>query len=166
MVKEFALGMATDILPASLFDEMEGQGETTSKIKRKTLFDFVNKHLARKCEQMFMGSCRELFGKGGFLFEQRDWLAEELNREIHGLKKMRDMMMDELVDKDMSSSEGRWLDFEREVYEEGIDIEGDLVSTLVDDLVNDLVSGVQRRALKPREGLVKHDLLSASGVCY
>lgn len=141
LVKEFALGMATDILPASLFDEMEGRGEATAaKIKRKILFDFVNKCLALKCDQMFMGSCRGLLGKSGFLFEERDRLAEELKREIHGLKKMREMMMDELVDKEMSSSEGRWLDFERETYEEGIDIEGEIVSTLVDDLVNDLVS--------------------------
>ncbi|CAA7017159.1 unnamed protein product [Microthlaspi erraticum] len=140
MVKEFALGMATDILPASLFDELEGRGEATAaKLKRKTLFDFVNQSLGVKCEQMFMGSCRGLSAKSG-IFEQRDWLAEELNREIHGLKKMREMMMDELVDNYMSSSEGRWLDFERETYEEGIDIEGEIVSTLVDDLVNDLVS--------------------------
>ncbi|CAA0405042.1 unnamed protein product [Arabidopsis thaliana] len=166
MVKEYALGMATDVLPASLFDEMEGRGEVTAaKIKRKTLFDFVNKCLALRCERMFMGSCRGLLGKGGFLFEQRDWLAEELNREIHGLKKMREMMMDELVDKEMSSFEGRWLDFERETYEEGIDIEGEIVSTLVDDLVNDLVSGTQRRTLRQREGvvsaLVEPHLLSA-----
>uniref|UniRef100_A0A1J3DZ69 DUF4378 domain-containing protein n=1 Tax=Noccaea caerulescens TaxID=107243 RepID=A0A1J3DZ69_NOCCA len=149
MVKEFALGMATDILPASLFDDLEGRGEATAaKLKRKTLFDFVNQSLALKCEQMFMGSCRELSGKSGILFEQRDWLAEELNREIHGLKKMREMMMDELVDNYMSSSEGSWLDFQRETYEEGIDIEGEIVSTLVDDLVNDLVSVfVQRRTL-------------------
>jgi hypothetical protein len=67
MVKEYALGMATDVLPASLFDEMEGRGEVTAaKIKRKTLFDFVNKCLALRCEQMFMGSCRGLLGKGGF----------------------------------------------------------------------------------------------------
>ncbi|XP_024007055.1 uncharacterized protein LOC18013054 isoform X2 [Eutrema salsugineum] len=141
MVKEFALGMATDILPASLFDEMEGRGEATAvKLKRKTLFDFVNMCLTLKCEQMFMGSCRGLLGKDGILFEQRDWLAEELNREIHGLKKMREMMMDELLDKEMSSFEGCWLDFGRETYEEGIDIEGEIVSTLVDDLVTDLVS--------------------------
>ncbi|EOA19961.1 hypothetical protein CARUB_v10000211mg [Capsella rubella] len=155
MVKEFALGMATDILPASLFDEMEGRGEATAaKINRKTLFDFVNNCLVLKCERMFMGSCRGLLGKGGFLFEQRDWLAEELNREIHGLKKMRELMMDELVDKEMSNFEGRWLDFERETYEEGIDIEAEIVSTLVDDLVNDLVSGTQRRTLRQRGGLV------------
>ncbi|CAH8348406.1 unnamed protein product [Eruca vesicaria subsp. sativa] len=135
MVKEYALGMATDILPASLFNELEGCGVATSaKLKRKTVFDFVSKCLELKCEQMLRGSCR------GLLFEHRNWLAEELNREIQRLKKMREMMMDELVDKDMSSLEGSWLDFERETYEEGIDIEGEIVSTLVDDLVNELVS--------------------------
>ncbi|KAF2562679.1 hypothetical protein F2Q70_00018628 [Brassica cretica] len=142
MVKEFALGMDADILPASLFKELEGRGEAAAaaKLKRKTLFDFVNKSLAVKCEQMFRGSCRGIFWREGILFEHRDWLAEELNREIHGLKKMREMMMDELVEKEMSSLKGSWLDFERETYEEGVDIEGEMVSTLVDDLVNELVS--------------------------
>ncbi|CAH8388574.1 unnamed protein product [Eruca vesicaria subsp. sativa] len=163
MVKEFALGMATDILPASLFDEMEGRGEGTSaKLRRRTLFDFVNNSLALKCEQMFRGTCRGILGKEGFMFEHRDWLAEELNREVHGLKKMREMMMDELVDKEMSNLEGSWLDFERETYEEGIDIEGEIVSTLVDHLVNDLVSVFKEQQ---RNGLVsaflESDLLSA-----
>ncbi|WZZ36828.1 hypothetical protein YC2023_020229 [Brassica napus] len=144
MVKEFALGMDTDILPASLFKELEGCGEpeaaAAAKLKRKTLFDFVNKSLAVKCEQMFRGSCRGILWREGILFEHRDWLAEELNREIHGLKKMREMMMDELVEKEMSSLKGSRLDFERETYEEGVDIEGEMVSKLVDDLVNELVS--------------------------
>ncbi|KAL0685916.1 hypothetical protein Bca4012_052764 [Brassica carinata] len=142
MVKEFALGMDADILPASLFKELEGRGEAAAaaKLKRKTLFDFVNKSLAVKCEQMFRGSCRGILWREGILFEHRDWLAEELNREIHGLKKMREMMMDELVEKEMSSLKGSWLDFERETYEEGVDIEGEMVSKLVDDLVNELVS--------------------------
>ncbi|CAN6858672.1 unnamed protein product [Brassica oleracea] len=141
MVKEFALGMDADILPASLFKELEGCGEeTAAKLKRKTLFDFVNKSLAVKCEQMFRGSCRGLLWREGILFEHRDWLAEELNREVQGLKKMRELMMDELVEKEMSNFEGSWLDFERETYEEGVDIEGEMVSTLVDDLVNELVS--------------------------
>ncbi|XP_056851279.1 uncharacterized protein LOC130500343 isoform X2 [Raphanus sativus] len=154
MVKEFALGMAADILPASLFDEMEGPGEATAaKLRRKTVFDFVNNSLALKCEQMVRGTCRGIFGKEGILFEHRVWLAEELNREVQGLKKMREMMMDELVDKEMSSLEGNWLDFERESYEEGIDIEGEIVSTLVDDLVNDLVC-----VFKEQQG---HGLVSA-----
>ncbi|RID76609.1 hypothetical protein BRARA_B03572 [Brassica rapa] len=141
MVKEFALGMDTDILPASLFKELEGCGEeTAAKLKRKTLFDYVNKSLALKCEQMFRGSCRGLLWREGILFEHRDWLAEELNREVQGLGKMREMMMDELVEKEMSSLEGSWIDFERETYEEGVDIEGGIVSKLVGDLVNELAS--------------------------
>ncbi|CAN6853995.1 uncharacterized protein LOC106440344 isoform X1 [Brassica napus] len=167
MVKEFALGMAADILPASLFDEMEGRGEATAaKLRRRTVFDFVNNSLALKCEQMFRGTCRGILGKEGILFERRDWLAEELNREVHGLKKMREMMMDELVDKEMSSLEGCWLDFERERYEEGVDIEGVIVSTLVDDLVNDLVSVFKEKHYRSQghglvSALVESDLLSA-----
>lgn len=166
MVKEFALGMAVEILPASLFDEIEGRGEATAaKLRRRTVFDFVNNSLALKCEQMFRGTCRGILGKEGILFEHRDWLAEELNREVHGLKKMREMMMDELVDKEMSSLEGCWLDFERETYEEGVDIEGEVVSALVDDLVNDLVSVFKEQHRSQGHGLVSalvgSDLLSA-----
>ncbi|KAF2535481.1 hypothetical protein F2Q68_00018823 [Brassica cretica] len=167
MVKDFALGMAVDILPASLFDEIEGRGEATAaKLRRRTMFDFVNNSLALKCEQMFRGTCRGILGKEGILFERRDWLAEELNREVHGLKKMREMMMDELVDKEMSSLEGCWLDFERESYEEGVDIEGEIVSTLVDDLVNDLVSVFKEKHYRSQghglvSALVESDLLSA-----
>ncbi|KAJ0253149.1 TRM8 [Hirschfeldia incana] len=167
MVKEFALGMATDILPASLFDEIEGRGEATAaKLRRRTVFDFVNNSLALKCEQMVRGTCRGILGKEGILFEHRDWLAEELNREVHGLKKMREMMMDELVDKEMSSLEGCWLHFEKETYEEGIDIEGEIVSTLVDDLVNDLVSVFFKEKHRNQgnwlvSALVESDLLSA-----
>ncbi|CAN6877077.1 unnamed protein product, partial [Brassica oleracea] len=58
-------------------------------------------------------------------------------------KKMREMMIYQLVDKEMSSIEGSWLCFEKDGV--GIDIEGEIVSTLVDELVNDLVSGVQRK---------------------
>ena len=74
------------------------------------------------------------------MLEHRDLLAEEVNREVKGLKKMREMMIDELVDHDMSCLEGRWVGYEREMFEEGIDVEGEIVSGLVDDLVSDLLS--------------------------
>lgn len=140
MIEEFSLGMATDILPSNLFDEIEeGKRDARGKTERKTLFDFVNQSLTLKCEKMFKGSCRGLLGKEGILFERKEILAEEVKKEIEGLKKMREMMMDELVDNDMSSSEGRWLDYKKETYEEGVDIEEDIVSELVEDLVNDLL---------------------------
>lgn len=139
MVKEFSLGRATDILPLSLFYEMEGKRDARGKVERKTLFEFVNQCLTLECEKMFMGSCRGLSGKEGILFERKEILAEELKREIEGLKKMREMLMDELVDNDMSSFEGKWIDYKRESYEEGVEIEDAIVSDLVDDVVNDLL---------------------------
>lgn len=139
MIKEFSLGMADDTLPFNLFEEIEGKRDARGKIERKTLFHFVNQFLTLKCEQMFMGSCRGLLGKEGILFERSGILAEEVKKEIQGLKKMREMMMDELVDNDMSSFEGKWLDYKRETYEEGVEIEDEIVSELVDDLVNDLL---------------------------
>ena len=142
MFQDFASGTTTNelvLLPSSLFDCMErSRGEVTStKIERKVLFECVNQCLAVKFERMLVGSC-----KGGtmMLLEHRDLLAEEVNREVKGLKKMREMMIDELVDHDMSCLEGRWVGYEREMFEEGVDIEGEIVSSLVDDLVSDLLS--------------------------
>ncbi|CAA7015889.1 unnamed protein product [Microthlaspi erraticum] len=138
MVKEFSLRMATDILPLSLFVELEGKRDARGKIERKTLFEFVNQCLTLRCEKMLMGSCR---GLSGILFEREEILAEEVKKEIDGLKKMREMMMkmDELVDNDMSSFEGKWIDYKRESYEEGVEVEDAIVSDLVDDVVNDLL---------------------------
>ncbi|AEE74292.1 serine-rich adhesin for platelets-like protein [Arabidopsis thaliana] len=139
MIKEFSLGMATDILPLSLFDETEGKRDARGKIERKTLFDLVNQWLTLKCEQMFMGTCKGVLGKQDIFLERREILADQVLKEAQGLKKMREMMMDELVDNDMSSCEGKWLDYMRETYEEGIEIEEEIVSELVDDLINDLI---------------------------
>ncbi|KAL1211766.1 hypothetical protein V5N11_023757 [Cardamine amara subsp. amara] len=139
MIKEFSLGMAADILSFNLFEEIEGKRDARGKMERKTLFHFVNQCLTLKCEQMFMGSCKGLLGKEGVLFERSEILAEEVMKETQGLKKMREMMMDELVDNDMSSIEGKWLDYKRETYEEGVELEDEIVSDLLDDLVNDLL---------------------------
>ncbi|XP_024015662.1 uncharacterized protein LOC18023911 isoform X2 [Eutrema salsugineum] len=139
MVKEISLGVATDILPFNLFDELEGKRDARGKIERMTLFESVNQCLTLKCEKMFMGSYRGLLGKEGVLFERKEILAEKVKKEIEGLKKMREMMMDELVDNDMSSFEGKWLDYERESYEEAVEIEEEIFSELVDDLVIDLL---------------------------
>lgn len=152
MFQDFALGTTTKelLLPSSLFDEMErSRGAAMSmKIERKALFDCVNQCLAVKFERMLIGSCKGMMMSGGVLLEHRDLLAEELNREVKGLKNMREMMIDELVDHDMSSFEGKWINYEREMFDEGIDIEGEIVSTLVDDLVSDLFSiGLLKRSL-------------------
>jgi hypothetical protein len=152
MFQDFASGTTTNesLLPSSLFDEMErSRGAATSmKTERKALFDCVNQCLAVKFERMLIGSCKGMMMSGGILLEHRDLLAEEVNREVKGLKKMREMMIDELVDHDMSCFEGRWIGYEREMFEEGIDMEGEIVSALVDDLVSDILStSVLKRSL-------------------
>ncbi|CAA7060719.1 unnamed protein product [Microthlaspi erraticum] len=146
MIQDLASGTTTEelLLPSSLFDEMERSrgAETSMKMERKVLFDCVNQCLAVKFERMLIGSGKGMVTRGGVL------LAEELNREVKVLKKMREMMIDELVDHDMSCFEGRWIGYEREMFEQGIDIEGEIVSALVDDLVCDLFSvGVLKRSL-------------------
>ncbi|CAL9245893.1 unnamed protein product [Arabidopsis halleri] len=152
MFQDFASGTTTNesLLPSSLFDEMErSRGAAMSmKTERKALFECVNQCLAVKFERMLIGSCKGMMMSGGILLEHRDLLAEEVNREVKGLKKMREMMIDELVDHDMSCFEGRWIGYEREMFEEGIDMEGEIVSDLVDDLVSDLFSiSVLKRSL-------------------
>ncbi|CAE6076686.1 unnamed protein product [Arabidopsis arenosa] len=152
MFQDFASGTTTNesLLPSSLFDEMERSRGTAKSMKteRKALFDCVNQCLAVKFERMLIGSCKGMMMSGGILLEHRDLLAEEVNREVKGLKKMREMMIDELVDHDMSCFEGRWIGYEREMFEEGIDMEGEIVSDLVDDLVSDLFSiSVLKRSL-------------------
>lgn len=143
MFQDFASGTTTEelLLPSSLFDELEqrsGGAGMSMKMERKVLFDCVNQCLAVKFERMLIGSGKGMMMTGGILLEQRELLAEELNREVKVLKKMREMMIDELVDHDMSCLEGRWIGYEREMFEEGIDIQGEIVSALVDDLVSDL----------------------------
>lgn len=141
MVKEISLGMATDILPWSLFEELEGsKRDPHGKVERRTVFEFANEWLTLRCEKMFMGSCGGLVGREGMVFGRKEVLAEEVKREMERLKKMREMvMMDELVDNEMSSFEGRWLDYKREGYEVGSEIEEEILSDLVDELVSDLL---------------------------
>lgn len=49
-----------------------------------------------------------------------------------------DSMVDELVEKDMSSRYGRWTDFEEDTYALGIEVEDDLFNSLIDEVVADI----------------------------
>ncbi|XP_039032307.1 uncharacterized protein LOC120167319 [Hibiscus syriacus] len=76
---------------------------------------------------------------GGKKMQNRDWLAEEVNKEILGWKSMGDTMVDDLADKDMSMKHGRWLDFDMEALEEGVEIVKNILTCLVDELVSDFL---------------------------
>ncbi|KAL3538251.1 hypothetical protein ACH5RR_001617 [Cinchona calisaya] len=143
MLEEFALGQAHKVIAPNLFDQWgeEKLGsnknvEENFRLVRKLLFDYVEDSLELRCTQIFGGRWKS-WTKLTVLIQRKDWLAEELCREISGWTSMDDFMVDELVDKDMSTQLGKWVDFETEAFEEGVEIEKGILSNLVDELVDD-----------------------------
>ncbi|CAO2836607.1 unnamed protein product [Amaranthus hypochondriacus] len=127
-----------------LFDLMENlinssstrNTELCSKLERKILFDCVSESVNAKYQRAFSGSYKS-WVKWGMLL-QNEWLTEEVYKEILCWQNMGNLMVDELVDCDMSTQQGRWLDFEMESVEEGTDIEKNIIESLIDELVADL----------------------------
>ncbi|KAJ4824836.1 hypothetical protein Tsubulata_037385 [Turnera subulata] len=145
LLQEFALGQTDNVISPHLFNQLEYQEnaiendeEDYSKLGRKVLFDCISERLDFMSGQVFVGSCKA-WDKLGSLFQRKGWLAEELCKEILGWKNMGDLMVDELVDRDMSTQYGKWLDFSIEAFEEGIEIENGILTCLVDELVSDLL---------------------------
>lgn len=146
MFEEFALGQAPKvIIPLDLFDQLEDQkpmsdknSEEYFKLERKVWFECVSECLETKCERHFSGS-RKAWIKWTKFSERKELLAEELHKEISGWTSMGDLMVDELVDKDMSNQYGKWVDFEVEAFEEGVAIENGILASLIDEFVADLL---------------------------
>ncbi|KAJ6380362.1 hypothetical protein OIU76_016930 [Salix suchowensis] len=142
-MKDFALGQTFKVINPNLFDLLENQNkgmesneEEYLKLARKLLFDCVSESLDFKCRQTFSRSCKA-WAKLSTLFQRKGWLAKELHKEILGWQSMGDLMVDELVDHDMSTSYGKWLDFSIEAFKDGVDIEDGILMSLVDELVSD-----------------------------
>ncbi|KAJ7973287.1 DUF4378 domain protein [Quillaja saponaria] len=143
--EDLVLGQANKFIMPNLFELLENQeyetessGEEHSKLERKVLFDGVCECLTLKCRQIFVGSCKA-WPKWMTLVQRKGWLAENLYKEMLGWKSMGEQMVDELVAKDMSTQYGRWLDFNIETFEEGVEIEWGILTSLVDELVSDLL---------------------------
>ncbi|GMG99767.1 hypothetical protein Nepgr_001607 [Nepenthes gracilis] len=98
----------------------------------------VNEYeLGLRYVEIFCGS-HKAWAEWRQLLPKQDWLAAELCKEISYLKSMGSLMLDELLDKDMSTKQRRWLDFASEVLEEVMEIEREIESSLVDELIIDL----------------------------
>ncbi|GMI79382.1 TON1 Recruiting Motif 8 [Hibiscus trionum] len=140
---EYALGQTEKVMTLKAFNQLEhltgaeSNGEDY-KLEQKLLLDCVSECMESMYRQVLVGSC-----KGCFEWEKkiqnRGWLAEAVNKEISGWKSMGDTMVDDLVDKDMSTKYGRWLDFDMEAFEEGVEIEKNILTCLVDELISDLL---------------------------
>ncbi|XVE82231.1 hypothetical protein DITRI_Ditri15bG0131300 [Diplodiscus trichospermus] len=139
MFKDFALGRSREIINPHLFDQLEsrkggfGSNNGESRLERKVLFDSVSECLDLRCRPYMGGGCR-MWTKGMTILRRNEWLAEEVYREISGWRGMGDCMVDELVDRDMSSQYGKWLDFEVDAFVLGADIEDQILNALVDEV--------------------------------
>ncbi|XP_057958213.1 uncharacterized protein LOC131151055 [Malania oleifera] len=144
MFKDFALGRAREIINPHLFDQLESRkggldiNEGESGRRRKVLFDCVSECLDLRCRRFVGGGCGTWM-KGVTVVRRNNWLAEEVYKEISGWRSMGDCMVDELVEKDMSSQHGRWVDFEVEAFGIGVEIEGQILGSLVDEVVADIL---------------------------
>ncbi|KAH1083735.1 hypothetical protein J1N35_023496 [Gossypium stocksii] len=140
---EYALGQTEKVMTLKASNQLEHlngaerNGEDY-KLEQKLLLDCVSECVESRYQQVSVGSCKGLV-KWENLIQKRDWLAEEVYKEIFGWKSLDDTMVDDLVDKDMSTKYGRWLDFDMEAFEEGVEIEKIVLTSLVDELVSDLL---------------------------
>ncbi|KAL1802239.1 hypothetical protein ACET3Z_030886 [Daucus carota] len=141
---DYVLGQAC--LTADFFTSWENQKTGSDKavdeyykLEQKLVFDFLNECLEFRCEQISVGN-HKAWSKLTMLFQKKDLLAEEFHREMSRLTSMKDLSTDEIVDKDMSSHYGKWVDFETEECEEVLDLGDEILSSLVDELMIDLLS--------------------------
>ncbi|XP_038709050.1 uncharacterized protein LOC120003949 isoform X2 [Tripterygium wilfordii] len=146
MFKDFALGRSCEIVNPHLFEQLDRRrggsenvhGESESKLQRKLLFACVSECLDLRCRRYVGGGCKSWL-KGTTMVRRKDQLAEEVLKEISGWKGMGDCMVDELVDRDMSSQNGRWLDFEVDEFVLGVEVESLILDSLVDEMVIDVL---------------------------
>ncbi|KAL5983605.1 hypothetical protein ACLOJK_017693 [Asimina triloba] len=139
------LGRSHDIINPHFFNRLEIQNigssneeeNNESRVKRMELFDCVSECMDLKCSRY---NCRgyKAWSKG-VVVVRKEGLPEEICREILGWRSMEDQTADELVEKDMSSHFGTWLDFEVEAFEIGVEIGRRILSALVAEAIADML---------------------------
>ncbi|KAL3505663.1 hypothetical protein ACH5RR_031045 [Cinchona calisaya] len=142
MFNDFAIGRARDIINPHLFDQLESQRRVLNrnepKLRRKVLFDCVTECLDVRCRRYVGGGCQTWI-KGLSMVRSKGKLADEVYKEVSGWSDMGNCMVDELVDNDMSNKYGRWLDFETEAFELGVQIESRILNLLLDEVIADIL---------------------------
>ncbi|XP_058083295.1 uncharacterized protein LOC131231198 [Magnolia sinica] len=145
MFKDLPLGHTHGIINSHLFDRLENQkagsrseGEDEGgRLRQKELFDCVSECVDLKFSRYIRRGYKAWL-KGAIVVRMED-LSEEIYKEVLGWRNMREQMADELIEKDMSSHSGMWLDFETEAFEVGVEIERRILSSLVAEVVADML---------------------------
>ncbi|XP_062214055.1 uncharacterized protein LOC133915064 isoform X2 [Phragmites australis] len=115
-----------------------GEEDKAFRLRRRLLFDCINELLSVKCAYYFNAGYSSWFMGMAVL---QNLSADEIHREMTGLKVAEEWMVDELVYREMSSPMGSWVDFKMESYQVGGDIAMELLGSLVDEIVADLLTG-------------------------
>ncbi|KAI4378070.1 hypothetical protein MLD38_015607 [Melastoma candidum] len=124
-----------------LEDQMYRMGEYEHKRRDrcKLLFDCAAEHVDSRCRQIFNGTDRS-WEECGRMFKRKTWFVDEVYGEI-SRRGIGDMLVDELVDADMGSRHGKWIEFNAEIYEEGVTIGKEILVSLIDELATDFCAG-------------------------
>ncbi|KAI3706866.1 hypothetical protein L6452_24895 [Arctium lappa] len=133
MFVDFTLGKSRKIVNPRVFDRLEfgRPNQEVAKLRRELVFNCVSECMETKCR---------VWGKGLAVVSRPDRLAEDVYKEIMGWEEMKDNMVDELVDKDMSGDGyKKWLDFDVELFEIGVEIESRLLESLINEVVDDIL---------------------------
>ncbi|KAK7246326.1 hypothetical protein RIF29_41190 [Crotalaria pallida] len=143
MYTEFSLCQAREVVNPHLFNQLETRKggfefDVESRIRRKVIFDCVSECLDLRC-RYYVGGGFKMWAKGVAKVKRKERLAEEVYKEISGWREMRDSMVDELVDMDMSSQHGKWLDFEVDAFNIGAEVVDQIFNSLVDEVVSDFL---------------------------
>ncbi|XP_020108018.1 uncharacterized protein LOC109723918 [Ananas comosus] len=139
---------AGETLDPLLFDKLEskrsritnGKEIMDSKANRKLWFDCVIECL-ESTHGIYFEAGYKAWSKG--IVATKKGLEREIFGEIMEWKSMGDWMVDDLVDRDMSTRLGKWVDFQKEAFETGVDIEGEILGSLVDEILGDICIKVQ-----------------------
>ncbi|KAK3151384.1 hypothetical protein QOZ80_3AG0245170 [Eleusine coracana subsp. coracana] len=138
-------GTALDSL---LFEKLEnmnaytqGKDHLGSRGYRRLLFDCVNECLETRRLTYFRAGYAA-WSKGVAALSRRG-IETEVCKEITSWKSMGEWVEDELVDKDMSTGLGTWVDFRVEEFEGGQEVESEILSSLLDEVIGDMM--VRRR---------------------
>ncbi|XP_078160682.1 uncharacterized protein LOC144556065 [Carex rostrata] len=131
-------------LDSPLFDKLERkrgrsklENETLlSLADRKLLFDCVNECLDSRIDYHFKAGY-EAWSKGTVVV--RSGLHKRVYEEISGWKNMADWNVDEIVEKDMDTGLGTWMDFRVEAFEAGTDLEAEILDSLINEVVCDIM---------------------------
>ncbi|XP_076881363.1 uncharacterized protein LOC143529463 [Bidens hawaiensis] len=133
MFIDFTIGKTRKPVNPRVFDQLEvgKPSEQVHKLRRGLMFNCVSECVETRCR---------VWAKGLADVTRPDRLAQEVYREIQGWEDMKDSMVDELVDFDMSGqSYKKWLDFDVEAFDIGVEIESRLIDYLIDEIVDDIL---------------------------